>query len=173
MILTSDKISLRPFSQEDLDIIHSWRNSVDLRHMALMHPYPVSIDQDKQWLAHILSDTSNKNIVFAVELNQTKELFGYFQLTEINLIHRHSFLGIVIGNKKMRGQGLGKQIMELGLNYGFAMLGLQKISLEVLESNEAAITLYQKLGFVTEGKFEKQYFFNGAWHNVIRMAKFN
>lgn len=173
MILKSDKISLRPFTQEDLDTIHIWRNNIDLRFMALMHPFPVSKDQDKQWLMHVLTDTSNKNIVFAVEFNETKEIFGYFQLTEINMIHRHSFLGIIIGNEKMRGQGLGKQIMELGLSYGFKMLGLHKISLDVLEINESAIKLYTSLGFINEGKFEKHFFFNGKWHNVIRMAKFN
>ncbi len=172
MVLNSDKIYLRPLILEDLDLIHGWRNDKNLRLLALTHPYLVTMEQDRNWLNKILNNTDNTNIIFAAVLNEAKEFFGYFQLREINQLHNHAFLGIVIGNKNLRGLGLGKEVMNLGLDYGFNMLGLQKISLDVLESNVNAIRLYSNLDFLQEGKFIHHFYYNGAWHNVIRMAKF-
>jgi diamine N-acetyltransferase len=170
MVLKTEEISLRPFCQDDLDMLYQWGQDKQLRFLALMHPWPVTSDNYKQWLSQLMSDTSNKNVYFAAEVNQDRKFFGYFQLREINLIHRHAFLGIIIGNPEMRGRGYGKELMKLGLDYGFNMLGLHKISLEVVESNSNAIALYNSLGFVQEGKFKDHFFFDGKWHNVVRMA---
>ena len=172
MILKSEKVILRPFAIEDLDQINLWRGDKDLRLMSLMHPYPVSMEQDRDWLEYVTKDISNKNIYLAAERNKDKEMIGYFQLRDINLIHKHAFLGIIIGNTSDRGKGYGKEMMKLGLDYGFKMLGLEKISLEVLETNERAIKLYETIGFKQEGKFNNHFFFDGQWHHVVRMAKF-
>jgi RimJ/RimL family protein N-acetyltransferase len=173
MILKSEKITLRPFSLNDLETLLLWSNDKYLRMLSAMHPFPVTIEHNRQWMSQLMNDTTNKNIYFAAETNETKEFFGYFNLRDINLIHKHAFLGIIIGNLKMRGLGYGKEMMILGLDYGFNMLGLMKIYLDVLESNETAIRLYSSLGFVQEGEFINHYYYNGKWHNVFRLAKFN
>lgn len=50
-----------------------------------------------------------------------------------------------------RRQGFGRAIVESLIKYA-KMNGLDSISLEVRESNKAAIDLYTKLGFKVEGK---------------------
>ena len=50
-----------------------------------------------------------------------------------------------------RRQGYGKAVVEALMKYA-RMNGLNSISLEVRESNRAAIDLYAKLGFKVEGK---------------------
>lgn len=50
-----------------------------------------------------------------------------------------------------RRQGYGRAIVEALIKYA-KMNGLDSISLEVRESNKAAIDLYTKLGFKVEGK---------------------
>ena len=49
-------------------------------------------------------------------------------------------------------------------------LNLHKISLEVLENNERAIKLYNKLGFIHEGVKRDEVFKNGKWVNSILMS---
>ena len=50
-------------------------------------------------------------------------------------------------DKTMRGQGIGEEILVRQLDKARS-LGVEKIFLDVRESNEVAISLYEKLGFV-------------------------
>jgi UDP-4-amino-4,6-dideoxy-N-acetyl-beta-L-altrosamine N-acetyltransferase len=172
MELISERIKLRPFNKEDLKRLHEWRNDPEIRLLSMMHPYPVSLQNDESWLDSVIADTSNTKIVWAVENIEDTLLIGYFQFSKINLIHRNASLGIIIGDKKSRGKGLGKEIMILGLKYAFDTLGLNKVSLDVIEINYSAIKLYKEIGFIEEGRFKDHFFFNGKWYSVVRMAYF-
>lgn len=136
----------------------------------MFHPFPVSEEMEQEWLQHILLDTSNKNVSFAIEVLPGHEMVGYFQLRDIQWIHRRAWLGIVIGDKTNRGKGYGEKAMRLGLDYAFNELNLQKISLEVLELNTGALKLYEKLGFKKEGFFENHFYSNGVYFNVLVMS---
>ena len=52
----------------------------------------------------------------------------------------------------------------------FGRLNLHKVSLEVLASNERAVSMYRSLGFAEEGRFAEQVFVDGKYEDVIRMA---
>ena len=56
----------------------------------------------------------------------------------------------VVTKGSMRGQGIGKQMLLKLLEEGRKM-GVEAFTLEVRKSNYTAISLYEKLGFVTEG----------------------
>src|SRR3546814_18924951 len=49
-----------------------------------------------------------------------------------------------------RGKGLGTKMMQACFDAA-AQIGLERIELQVYASNEGAIALYRKFGFVTEG----------------------
>ena len=56
----------------------------------------------------------------------------------------------VVTKFSARGRGIGEQMLLKLLEEGTAM-GVEAFTLEVRKSNDAAIHLYEKLGFVTEG----------------------
>ena len=56
----------------------------------------------------------------------------------------------VVTAANMRGKGIGKRMLLKLMEQGIQM-GVEAFTLEVRKSNEAAIHLYEKLGFVTEG----------------------
>ena len=56
----------------------------------------------------------------------------------------------VVTAADMRGKGIGKMMLLKLMEQGIQM-GVEAFTLEVRMSNEAAIHLYEKLGFVTEG----------------------
>lgn len=77
-----------------------------------------------------------------------------------------------ITNIAVSGNHRGKGIGTLLLNKVFAFArqkGLSFVSLEVRASNDAAITLYTKLGFAREG--ERRDFYNNPRENAIIMTK--
>jgi RimJ/RimL family protein N-acetyltransferase len=56
------------------------------------------------------------------------------------------------------------------LHYAFGPLGLNKVSLDVLEYNERAIRVYERLGFRPEGIHREDVYKEGRFVDVIRMS---
>jgi len=171
MKLKGDKINLRPVTESDFIRFYKWHTDGEIRFQTAMHPFPVTERMETDWFEKVNNDISNKRVIFVVEEIFSKTAIGYFQLTEINFINRNAMLGIVIGEKEWQGKGIGREIMELGLEYGFKFLGLLKISLLVLEQNVNAVKLYESLGFTKEGLLKEHYFFNGKRENIVFMSK--
>jgi RimJ/RimL family protein N-acetyltransferase len=75
-------------------------------------------------------------------------------------------IGIV---KEYRGRGIGTELMAKAIAHA-KEIGLEKIELDVYESNRAAIRLYKKFGFKAEGKRIKSAKIDGRYENLIPMG---
>ena len=150
MILSGEKIVLRPLLEKDFGKYFKWHSDPEIRFQTAMHPFLVTEQKEREWFNLALNDNNDKRVIFSIDHKANNELIGYFQLTDIHLINRNAQLGIVIGEKKYQKIGLGTEIMELGIKYGFDYLNLYKISLEVIKENMNAIKLYEKFGFTIE-----------------------
>jgi RimJ/RimL family protein N-acetyltransferase len=68
-----------------------------------------------------------------------------------------------------RGQGLGRRLLREVLGRAFSA-GLLRVELEVFASNVAAIRLYEREGFVTEGRKRRARIVEGIDDDVILMG---
>ena len=59
--------------------------------------------------------------------------------------------GFVIVDDSKRGKGYGKQMLRLAIDHAKHTLGVQKITLGVLDNNPSAIRCYESVGFVVTG----------------------
>jgi RimJ/RimL family protein N-acetyltransferase len=75
-------------------------------------------------------------------------------------------MGVV---KKFRGQGIGTRLVDVAIRRA-KEIGLLRIELDVFSSNEPAIRLYQKFGFVLEGRKSKARFLDGVFEDVDVMG---
>jgi RimJ/RimL family protein N-acetyltransferase len=72
-----------------------------------------------------------------------------------------------------RGQGVGTAMLQCFLEWAGASPVIEKVGIGVLASNEPAIRLYQKSGFVEEGRQPKEIKIGpGQYHDVILMYRF-
>jgi len=71
-------------------------------------------------------------------------------LTSISDVHRNAELYVLVGPAFHR-RGYGSESTKWLVNYGFSQLGLHRIYLITNGTNDAAVALYRKLGFVQEG----------------------
>jgi RimJ/RimL family protein N-acetyltransferase len=66
-------------------------------------------------------------------------------------------------------RGYGTEITRLTLDHGFAA-GLHRISLTVFAFNPRAKRVYEKCGFVVEGRSRDVLWWDGAWHDEYVMG---
>lgn len=76
-------------------------------------------------------------------------------------------MGIVAAH---RGKGIGRALMQHTLEHA-AQKGVLRFDLEVRADNTPAIALYEKMGFVHEGRKPAGLFQQGAFHDVLCMGK--
>ena len=70
-----------------------------------------------------------------------------------------------------RGAGLGRQLLTETLDAARA-IGIERVELEVFASNESAIALYRKMGFVVEGIKKRARKLDGEYDDDLIMALF-
>lgn len=76
---------------------------------------------------------------------------GYFRLTNFSKTNRNVYIGADI-HPDHQGKGYAYQAYLDFIPRVFFTWGFHKISLEVLSTNQRAINLYKKLGFIEEGR---------------------
>ncbi|MEM6161201.1 GNAT family N-acetyltransferase [Erwinia sp. P6884] len=70
-----------------------------------------------------------------------------------------------------RGKGVASMLMHEMINLCDNWLGVERIELTVFVDNQAAIALYQKYGFVTEGVARRFAVRNGQQVDALHMAR--
>jgi len=70
-----------------------------------------------------------------------------------------------------RNQGIGSKLIEKAIEHSVKKNGIEKVELEVFESNINAIKLYEKFGFVYEGKRIRSRKLDGVYDNLVMMGK--
>lgn len=171
-MLTGKRIKLRPLRQEDLIHTMNWRNDPEIKASTMMHPFPVSLELEEDWFSG-LQNTGNRAVWFAIEFIDSDAPIGFIFLNNIRWVERNCCLGILIGEKTQQGSGIGKEAMDLLIDYAFKALNLRKISLEVRTDNKAALLLYEKIGFRKEGTLKDHYYSAGKYHDALILSLFN
>ena len=89
---------------------------------------------------------------------------------DITRIHRegvshvgHLGMGVVA---LQRGKGIGSSLLAKAIEHAFAN-GVTRIEMEVFASNQRAIQLYQKFGFIIEGTKRKARYLEGRYDDFI------
>jgi L-phenylalanine/L-methionine N-acetyltransferase len=70
-----------------------------------------------------------------------------------------------------RGKGLGTLLLEKTIEHA-GLNGIEKVELDVYQSNAPAIALYRKMGFEVEGNRIKGRKLDNEYDNILLMGKF-
>lgn len=65
------------------------------------------------------------------------------------------------------GQGIMREAVSAILRFGFLELDLNRIEADASAENEASLRLLTRLGFTPEGRQRQQYYFEGAFHDLL------
>lgn len=80
--------------------------------------------------------------------------------------HRLAVLAIAIATE-YQGHGYGPEAIRWAVDWAFERANIHSVSLACVEYNERAKHLYEKLGFVFEGRMRKCHFHEREWWDLL------
>lgn len=153
-LLDGINVCLTAIREDDMDAIENWFNNVEfLRYYDMLPAIPQSRREVEKMVKSY--QDSQERCIFAIREKETEKIIGIAGFDEIISSNGTATIFIGIGNDSFKGRGLGKETMSLLIDYGFSELNFYRIQLNVISYNEAAIKLYEKLGFIREGTYRK------------------
>ncbi|BCL74345.1 spermidine N1-acetyltransferase [Jeongeupia sp. HS-3] len=161
---TDSRLSLRPLERSDLRFVHELNNNAGIMRYWFEEPYETFTELSQLYDRHVHDQRERR----FVAVDQDGETVGLVELIELDYIHRRGEFQIIIA-PDAQGCGYATSATQLAINYGFSVLNLRKLYLVVDVSNEAAIHIYEKCGFIKEAELVEEFFSNGRYHNVFRM----
>jgi len=100
-----------------------------------------------------------------------RSLHGYLFAIGDALMRKRHTVYVAIGIREgQRGKGIGTQLFKT-LELWAREKNLRRIELTVIEHNEPAVALYQKMGFEIEGIKQDSLYIKGEYVNEYYMAK--
>ena len=159
-------MKLRDFRQEDAPIVASWlRSEEELYKWSAdrLNKYPLS---GNDIIDHYTPQLATGRFFPLTAVDDEGKVIGHFIIRYPKEDDDRSVrFGFVILNPALRGKGLGKEMLRLGVQYVKDCLQASRIDLGVFENNEAARCCYEAAGFRIYGrrKYEMPI---GTWNCV-------
>lgn len=97
-------------------------------------------------------------------------MVGFLKLEKIKIQHKGIIWGMFV-KPNMQGHGIGSELMTKLLEKAAQIDHLQQINLDVNAENQAAIHLYEKMGFTSFGMEKNALFVNNKMYDTILMSK--
>jgi RimJ/RimL family protein N-acetyltransferase len=164
-MLQGERIILRAIEREDLPNYVQWFNDPDV--LEYFGAYlPLSLAQEEGWYEKMLQDSSVCN--FAVEFEGQHIGGGGFG--SIDGRHQNAEVGLFVGVPELWDQGLGRDVLETLIRFGFQQLNLHRIYLRVFAENKRGVHMYEKVGFRHEGRWRQAEFRHGGYHDTLWMS---
>jgi RimJ/RimL family protein N-acetyltransferase len=157
-------IEFRPFTITDYDELISWVDSEELL-MQFSGPH-LKFPLTKEQLTRNISEPNRR--AYAIIETITEKMIAYAEIyvTTENIA---SLDKIIIGDPKLRGKGIGLQIMQQLLFISFFNLGTELATLNVFDWNTSAIRCYEKAGFRINKEKTRNMEYKGSSWLVLNM----
>ena len=168
-LLTGSRVRLRPLERADLPRYQELLSDpeINLSYGGLGVPDSLAKLQRRYDAGEY--DATDRYLHLVIAAGDT--LIGQVSLkNDENLPSRTATFGIFIGDPGYLDQGYGTEASVLFLNYAFSVLGYHKVNLDLFEYNARAQALYEKLGFVHEGRRRENHWSRGRFWDEILMG---
>jgi RimJ/RimL family protein N-acetyltransferase len=164
MNISGKKVLLRAIELDDAYLLHKWANDPNLWDLLGGWHFPNSLNSTRAWIEGLQKDPLNQR--FAIE-SENLGLIGTANLIDIDWKNRNAFHGMMLGDKDIRGKGLGKDTIMAIMRYAFEELNLERLDGSIIEYNTASFQAYTKCGWKQEGVLRNWYFRKNRYWNKI------
>ncbi|KAG1749289.1 acyl-CoA N-acyltransferase [Suillus lakei] len=157
-MLTTEHLILRSYVESDLDdLLRLWNDP-------LVQPF---VTNDNVTLLGPKWRQATFGAIIA--LKETGEFMGQGLVSILEPKNRDGTFGICL-LPKFWSNGYGTEATKFMIDYSFKWFGLNRLSLGVFANNARAIAVYEKLGFVMEGRKRQAVWMDNRWEDVLTMG---
>jgi ribosomal-protein-alanine N-acetyltransferase len=162
-------IVLRPLERSDLNESYlGWLNDPEVTRYTETGTFPSTAEDLDNYYRSVTG--SRNDVIFAIVEKASGQHIGNVKLGPIHWVHRSAIFGILIGEKKSWGKGIGLEATRLAVEYGFYKLNLNRIDLGVFAEHDSAVRCYEKAGFKVEGCMRQDLFLAGEYKDRLWMG---
>lgn len=147
LLLRGERVGLGPLRKDLLALYARWMSDPAVKRGTGSLGLETA-ESEQAWLERVTEADAGRRPAsahFTVHELASGEPVGTSSLMAIDHFTRTARFGIALGEG--RGQGFGTEATRLTLDWGFHVLALRNVLLEVLPWNTAAIRAYEKAGF--------------------------
>lgn len=114
--------------------------------------------------------TDKNRIDFIIREKESNKIVGEIVINDVDRQYRSASIRAAIYKREDFGNGYGSEALILALNYGFGMMNLHRVELEVLTINKRAIHVYERIGFKREGVKRDGCYYNHQYYDLVTMS---
>lgn len=162
-------IRLRPLKRRDCESIVLWlqeERQFSMWSMGTFH-YPLTIAQLEDYMVQVEREEDAWSMA---ALDKEGRLVGHFAVRKANYQENCAYLGFIVVDPEQRGKGFGKEMVTMAVRYAFEVMKVNKVTLNVIEENRAALACYLSIGFQVKERIEQKNLGGESW-TLCRMLK--
>ena len=155
-------MKLRQLKIKDVDRMLTWMHSKESKDIFAKDFNKYT----KEDVTNFVKMKNTKNNINYACVNDDDEYLGTVSLKNIDYDNKNAEYAISF-MKEAQGTGAALFATKEILKQAFEELNLEKVYLDVLETNKRAISFYKKVGFIQEGTFRKHFIKNNEYINLL------
>ncbi len=165
--LSTERLLLRFITKDDLPEIFFLRTDPDvLKHISKKPA--ANMKEAEEWIERVTQNTDNGDgIIWAIILKQgTTKLIGTICYWNMQKDHYRAEIGYALHPAHWR-KGIMKEAIKKVLEYGFGQLGLHSVEARLSPANIGSSSVLESTGFVREGYFKEDFYYNGKFEDTL------
>lgn len=169
-MIDTENLTLLPFGEEHLtDRYVSWLRDPEVTRFSEQRFRQHSLESCR---AYWESFRGTDNIFFAI-VHRSPAL-GHIGNINVYIEHRHGLadIGILIGDRRAWGRGLGTEAWLAMMRHLFTNPAIRKVTGGCVAANTSMVKIMKRCGMVEDGRRSRHYVYDGAETDVIYAAAF-
>lgn len=163
--IAGERVILRAWERDDVQACWEASQTADALGQRLRdwHEPPESLHQLELEFESWASDPDAAVVRMIIEAAERP--VGDIDLFHIDQRNRNALIGVGIWRAEDRNKGYGSDAVRAMVRWGFRHLNLHRIELSVEPENTGAMHVYEKVGFVSEGRRREHHYDDGCYRD--------
>ena len=163
--MSESSITLARFTEAHIPGVTALYNDPAVTRQVLQMPFQSA----EVWRQRLSTNDERQLKLVALYQGEVIGNLGLEQFSRVRRAHCANLgMGVAVA---WQGKGVGSMLLAAALDVADNWMNLRRVELTVYADNEAAIGLYRKCGFETEGLLRDYAVRDGRWVDTLAMAR--